>query len=286
MTGEVEGKVAVVTGGGRGIGRATAVAMAEHGAAVVVADIFRDEAGSAAADEVVQEITAAGGRAVASGEDVASSSGAAKIMELAVSTFGRLDIAVLCAGNFITAPFLELSEHQLEASLAVHIKGHFFCAQSAVSHMRRQGAGRIITVGSRAAFSTPVAAYAAAKAGVMGLTAALALELRGDNITVNCLIPKAQTQLFPSTNQRPIGGLPISRNLDASYIAPLLVYLSSAEAANITGKFFYASGGEVGLYPDPFTFRGASAILSTSDRWSPGTIGTLMQPIIGDAAAS
>jgi 3-oxoacyl-[acyl-carrier protein] reductase len=285
MGGELDGKVAVVTGGGRGLGRGVALEMARAGAHLVVADIYRDEQSAPAAERVVDEISALGGRAVAAEADVTSVSGAAEIVAAAMDEFGRVDALCTFAGNAIMKRIADVTSDDFDSSIAVHLKGTFNCVQAALPHMIGQGTGRIVTVSSRGAFQGPVPAYSAAKAGIMGLSAALALEMHmaGTGVTVNCLLPSAVTQLFPSTAPRPLGGLPVPLSTDPDDVAPLVAFLATDEAASINGRFLYASGGDVCVYGPPFQVTGGSCILRSPGRWTIKGLGALLLPLAGGA---
>jgi NAD(P)-dependent dehydrogenase (short-subunit alcohol dehydrogenase family) len=281
MSEELTGRVAVITGGGRGLGRGVALEMSRAGARVVVADLFADDQGSAA-DAVVREIEAIGGEALASRTDVVAPEGGATIVAQAIERFGRVDILCTFAGNAVMKRILDLELSDLESSLDVHLKGTFNCVKAMIPHLLEQGSGRILTVSSRGAFQGPVPAYAAAKAGIMGFTAALALELEGTGVTANCLLPSGVTQLFSNTNPRPLGGMPAPLSNDPDDVAPIVAYLATDEAANINGQFIYASGGDVCIYAAPFQVTWANNILRSPGRW---TIRDLA-PLVQSAAAA
>jgi 3-oxoacyl-[acyl-carrier protein] reductase len=277
------GKVAVITGGGRGLGRGVALEMARAGAHIVVADMFRDDSGGSVADQVVNEIKAIGGEAVASYEDVVSPEGANAIAAAALSRFGRIDALCTFAGNFVRAKIPDVTEAEFDSSLKVHLYGTFNCIKAVIPHMVDQRSGRIITVSSRGAFQGAVPAYAAAKAGIMGLSTATAQEMaaKETGVTVNCLLPSAVTQLFPTTGPRPLGGMPPPQSTDPDDVAPVVAFLASDEAANINGQFVYVAGGDICLYALPFQVTGANAILRTSKRWQLDDIAPLLGPIAG-----
>jgi 3-oxoacyl-[acyl-carrier protein] reductase len=274
----VAGKVAVVTGSGRGLGRSAALAFADGGAKVVINDPFVGDQGSVA-DAVVAEIKASGGTAVADQHSVADFDGCAGLIETAVNTFGRIDVLVLCAGNFVKGPLDSLTEDLLDLSLAVHVKGHVGCIKAAVPHMIGQGSGgRIITFASRGAFHNSTApAYAASKAAIMGLTAHFALSLAQHNITVNCMIPSADTQLFPGSDPVArsrkwtdwVGELPVSTNMSPDYVAPVVAYLASEEAEHVTGRFVYSSGADIAFYPHPLGIQDGGVLARTAEKWTP-----------------
>jgi NAD(P)-dependent dehydrogenase (short-subunit alcohol dehydrogenase family) len=247
MAGKLAGKVAVVTGAGSqsGIGMATASAMAAEGAKVIVNDIGKDPDGSWGADRVVKEIESAGGTAVANYDNVASMEGGQKIVRTAISNFGRVDILVNTAGTFRIVPTVELTEEEWDATLNVHIKGVFATTQEAVKHMLKQkSGGRIINITSMAAYTPDLGpgasiAYCAGKGGVLGFTRQLAVELKEQGITANSISPGAKSTLFPYPAPGP------------EYVAPMLVYLATDEAKDITGQIIRIIGGDVIVYAPP-----------------------------------
>jgi NAD(P)-dependent dehydrogenase (short-subunit alcohol dehydrogenase family) len=258
----LEGKSVVVTGGGRGIGRAIALAVAAEGAGVVVADYGgavdrRGAVSSDAADEVVAEIESAGGRAVASAVDVATMEGGRSVVQAAVDSFGRLDGMLCCAGISVTKYLWELEEQEWDDVIAVHIKGHFSCAQAASRVMMEQRSGRLLFFSSGALTGMPNAtAYATAKAGILGFTWSTAYALDRFGITTNCLIPSAATRMSDSiyenagTLSKRFGDtmrseLASGTYRDPSNIAPLAIYLLSDAAGAINGQVFRVQGYEV-----------------------------------------
>ena len=250
MAEKLMGKAAVVTGAGSGgIGRAVALALAVEGAKVVVNDIGRD-----IADKVVQDIVKAGGTAVANYDSVSTMQGGENIIKTATGNFGRIDILVNCAANLVRAPIDKMTETQWDSIMNVHLKGHFSCARAAALEMKKQKGGRIINFSSRAAAGAPEhTAYAAAKAGILGFTSALAADLNEYGVTVNAILPSADTKLFPGP--RPQGlrsSYPLPISIEPDYIAPIVVYLATDEARGITGRYFYASGGDICIYPKHF----------------------------------
>ena len=195
---DLTGQAAVVTGAGRGIGRAIAMTLAELGAGVVVNDLGApDVDGQAAdttpADEVVAEIAAAGGKAVASYDSVADFEGARRIVETAIEAFGRIDALVNNAGITGTAPLYELAPERFDAVVRVHTHGTFYCTRHASVHMKEQGYGRILNVVSRAGLigASGAAAYGAGKGGIYGFTNVAARDLAPFGITVNAINPAA-----------------------------------------------------------------------------------------------
>ncbi|MEU6579078.1 SDR family NAD(P)-dependent oxidoreductase [Streptomyces sp. NPDC046805] len=255
---DLSGKVAVVTGGG-GVGCGVSLDLAARGAKVVVNDLVLGDV-KLTAENVVAEIRAAGGEAVADGNNVATFDSSTKIIGTAIEKFGRIDFLVMYAGNFVADSVADLTEERWHNSLAVHLTGPMGCAKAAVQHMTKQGdGGRIITVASRAAFLAPIPAYAAATAGIMGLTSALAAGLAPAGITANRLIPSATTQLFPGqdANARTMGML-ASITLGPDYIALVVTYLVSDQAGEVTGRFVHASGGDICIYAEPLGLHGGT----------------------------
>ena len=195
-----DGRVAVVTGAGRGIGRAHALQLASRGASVVVADVGCDTDGSGASPEtaqsVVAEIEAQGGVAVASTASVAEEPAAASIVDAALDAFGRIDIVINNAGIFKPAPFMDLSIEQFRAMIDVHLFGTLFVTRAAWPHLEAAGYGRIVNTTSESMLGIPLlSSYGAAKAAIFGLTRNLAAEGAPKGIRVNCLAPQAATRM-------------------------------------------------------------------------------------------
>jgi NAD(P)-dependent dehydrogenase (short-subunit alcohol dehydrogenase family) len=262
MAGYLHDKVVAITGGGRGIGRAIAVAAAAEGAHVVVADyggaVNRLEgASSGPADEVVAEITAAGGRAVAAAEDVSTMEGGRRIVQVALDRFGRLDGMVCCAGITVTKYLWEMEEREWDDVIAVHLKGHFSCAQAAARAMMAQRSGSLVFIGSGAFIGTPnMPAYASAKAGVLGFTWSTAYALARYGITTNCVVPSAATRMSDSiyadaemlsdqTGETVRSEFAAGTYRDPANIAPTVLYLLGDEAREINGQVFRAQGYDV-----------------------------------------
>jgi NAD(P)-dependent dehydrogenase (short-subunit alcohol dehydrogenase family) len=261
MSGICDGRVVVVTGAGRGLGRAHALAFAAAGARVVVNDlgVERDGRGRAASDvaeEVGAEICAGGGEAVASGHDVADWSEAESLVRTALDAFGGLDVVVNNAGFVRDRMFASCSEEEWDAVVRVHLKGHFCVARHAAAHWRdRAKAGRapdarIVNTSSGAGLQGSVgqSAYAAAKAGIAALTLVQAAELGRYGVTANAIAPSARTRMteevFADMMRRPESGFD---RMDPANVSPLVVWLGSADSRDVTGCVFEAAGGEIGL---------------------------------------
>ncbi len=252
----LEGKVAIVTGAGRGIGREHALALARAGAKIVVNDLGGSLAGEgedvSPAQQVVSEVEALGGEAVANGENVADFEGAKRLVDQAVESFGRLDILVNNAGILRDRMLVNMEEAEWDAVIAVHLKGHFAPLRHAAGHWRDRSKsgedvrGRVINTSSPSGVFGNVgqANYGAAKAGIAGLTLIAAQELGRYGVTVNCLAPNARTRMTESA----FGDMPAPEGfdpLDPAHNSPIVVALCADEAQHITGQVFFVYGGAV-----------------------------------------
>ncbi|MFU8841054.1 MAG: SDR family oxidoreductase [Nitriliruptoraceae bacterium] len=242
---EFEGRVAVVTGAGGGLGRSHALLLASRGAKVVVNDLggARDGTGTDAsmADQVVAEIEAAGGEAVANHDGVHTWEGGAAIVASAIDTFGRIDIVVNNAGILRDVSFAKLTREQLEPVLDVHLKGAFHVTRAAWPHLKDQGYGRVIstTSGSGLYGNFGQSNYAAAKLGLVGLTRTLAIEGAKYGITANAIAPVAKSRMTED-----IMPPALLERLEPEYVSPLVAYLAS-DACTDTGRIFSVGGGYV-----------------------------------------
>jgi NAD(P)-dependent dehydrogenase (short-subunit alcohol dehydrogenase family) len=238
----LEGRVAVVTGAGAGLGRSHALALAAEGAKVVVNDLGGAIDGSggsvSAADQVVEEIVAAGGEALADYSSVADAEGAAAIVDAAVSTWGRVDVLVNNAGILRDRTMPNLTREDIDSVLDVHLRGSFYVSQAAYRHMKEARFGRIVHTSSGAGFfgAPGQINYSAAKGGIAGLSRALAVEGARYGITSNCLAPLARTRLSGD-----VFG-PLNDLLLPEHVSPLVVFLCSP-STTVTGEVFSAGGG-------------------------------------------
>jgi 3-oxoacyl-[acyl-carrier protein] reductase len=285
MAKKLQGKSAVVTGSGSpvGIGRAVAIALAAEGASVVVNDIGKDKDGNRAADKVVAEIVKAKGKAVANYDSVATVQGGENIIKTALNSFGKIDILVNCAGNFLPRRFADTTEQEWDSIMSVHIKGHFACAKAAVPEMIKQKSGRIINFSSRGAtVGGGSTVYSTAKAGILGFTSALAADLQEYGITVNAILPSAVTELFPWPKKRMEDNLPVAFSLEADYVAPMVAYLATDEARSITGRYVYASGGDICIYPQPLRLPAESPMfIRKMGKWTVEELAQVIPSLLG-----
>ena len=246
----LDGKVAIVTGAGGGIGREHSLALAAAGAAVVVNDLGGARDGSGAghgmADMVVEEIRKAGGTAAANYDSVSTMAGGQGILKTAVDAFGRVDVLVNNAGILRDKTLAKMSEAEWDSVIAVHLKGAFCVTQSVFQRMREQeSGGSIINTSSTSGLEGNFGQtnYGAAKAGIAGLTRCLALEGQKFGIRVNAIAPVALTRMTED--------LPLAQNeafkerMSPKHIAPLIVFLASDLAKDVTKKIFFVGGGQI-----------------------------------------
>jgi NAD(P)-dependent dehydrogenase (short-subunit alcohol dehydrogenase family) len=270
--GALEGKVAVITGSGRGIGRGMALLFAQEGAKVVVVDPGVNVDGSGndkgPADQVVDEIKSAGGEAAPCYESVTTVAGGEKIVQTALDAFGRLDILVNNAGILRDRMIFNMSEEEWDAVIAVHLRGHFCCTKPASIVFRQQRHGRIINFTSVSGLIgiAGQANYGAAKAGIAGFTRVVARDLGRYGVTCNAISPGAATRMTATVAdaarergaqagvQRPPQQA-ASASRDPELIAPMAAYLASDDAWNINGYIFGVAGGSVSVLHHPNAFR-------------------------------
>ncbi len=260
MAKKLEGKVAIVTGAGRGIGRGEALALASEGAKVVVNDLGGAVDGSgrstSPAEEVVAEIRKLGGEAVANCDSVATEQGGQNIIKTAIETFGKVDILVNNAGILRDRMLFNMSEEDWDTVLKVHLYGHFQTIRAVSPLFRQQRYGRIINTASVAGLNATTygqANYGAAKEGIVGLTRKVARDMGRYGVTCNCIRPNAGTRLTLSDEMKEARPEAMARfeEMKPEGIAPLVVWLASDDAANVNGRTFFVEKGRVGLYSEP-----------------------------------
>jgi NAD(P)-dependent dehydrogenase (short-subunit alcohol dehydrogenase family) len=290
MSDLLKGKAAVVTGGGSaGIGGAVSLALAMEGAQVVVNDIGLDSEGNKMADRMVEKITKAGGAAVANYDSVDTMEGGEKIVKTCLSNYDKIDILVNVAGNYWGVSTPDLTEKDWDFVMNVHMKGTFATIKAALPTMIKQKSGRVINFSSRAAFNGPAAAgvsysnvaYNAAKAGILGLTMALALEFKDSGITFNVILPSAITPLFPKEKLPLEDNLPVPQNTSPEYVAPVIVYLATDQARDITGQYIYTGGEDICIFGRPLRLPGPHIFLHKNDKWTVNELEQLVPQLLG-----
>jgi NAD(P)-dependent dehydrogenase (short-subunit alcohol dehydrogenase family) len=294
VTGICAGRVVIITGAGRGIGREHALGFAREGARVVVNDLGVERDGTGAstgpAQQVVDEICASGGVAVANTDDITDWEGAARLVATAIETFGGLDVLVNNAGFVRDRMLFTTSEEEWDAVIRVHLKGHFAVTRHASEHWRaRSKAGdtvdaRIVNTSSGAGLMGSVGqgAYSAAKGGIVALTLVEAAEMARYGVTANAIAPAARTRMtdavFGDRMQVPESGFDVN---DPANISPLVVWLGSADARDVTGRIFEVEGGVIsvadGWQHGPGLDKGA--------RWEPAEVGPAVRELLKQAPA-
>lgn len=283
----------IVTGGARGLGRAHALELARQGAQVVVNDLGSALDGSGAttdpAAEVVAEIEGEGGVAIANGDDVADFAGAARLVDQAIETFGRLDAVVNNAGIVRDRMFANIAEDEWDAVMRVNLKGHFTVSRHAAAHWRdRAKAGesvdaRIVNTSSGAGIlgSVGQAAYSAAKGGIAALTLVQAAELDRYGVMANALAPAARTRMTEDVFSDMMAEVEAGAfdAMDPANVSPLVAWLVSRESAGVTGRMFEVEGGSIGVadgwHHGPATDKGA--------RWDAAELGDVVRRLVGQA---
>ena len=296
MGNRLAGKRAVVTGAGRGIGRAIAELLATEGAAVVVNDlgvsVDGSGASSSAADEVVAAIKARGGTAVANYDSVSDFAAAERIIGTAVRELGGIDVLVNNAGILRDRMVFNMSEEEWDAVIAVHLTGTFNCTRHAARHMREQRSGRIISMSSTSGVygNSGQANYGAAKDGIAGLTRVAARDLGRYGITVNAVCPGAATRMTQTVSSgarearskagvaSAAGARPTTlEHTGPENVAPWVVYLATDPARHVNGKVFFVMGGLIALLTDPAPVR----TIQTEQRWTPEQLALVFPRTLG-----
>ncbi len=285
--GVMDGKVALVTGAGRGVGRGVALDLANAGAAVVVNDLGVTLGGEAAeaspAQEVADEIIAAGGRAVANRDSVASWDGAQSMVRAAIDAFGRIDAVVNNAGNLRDSLFHKMTEEEFDAVVAVHLKGGFNVSRAAAPYFKGQASGAYVHMTSTSGLvgNFGQANYAAAKLGIVGLSKSIALDMQRFNVRSNAVAPFAWTRMIDSIpantpeQQRRVEGL---KKLVPEKIAPFVTALLSDAGAHVTGQIFGVRNNEIFLFSQPRPIRTAH----TSDGWTAQSVAERVFPMFAN----
>lgn len=283
----LEGKVALVTGGGRGVGRGICLAMAQAGAKVVVNDLGATLDGQAdheqPAAEVVAAIRAMGGEAVADGGSVADWKDASQMVRTAVDTFGRIDIVVNNAGILRDVMFHRMSQEEFDAVIAVHLKGSFNVSRAAAPHFKEQGSGAYVHMTSTSGLigNFGQANYSAAKLGIMALSKSIALDMQKFGVRSNAVAPFAWTRMVSSIpsdtpeQKKRVEGL---MKLVPEKVAPFVVALCADEASHVTGQVFGVRNNEIYLFSQPRPIRTAHC----GDGWTPERVLQTALPMFGN----
>ncbi|MFL9924315.1 SDR family oxidoreductase [Herbaspirillum lusitanum] len=281
----MDGKVAIVTGAGGGIGREIALMLAQNGASVVVNDIGVSLSGEGAnagpAQQVVEEIKAAGGQAVASTDSVADAAGAAKIVDCAVQTFGRIDSIVNNAGILRDALFHKMSGDEWDAVLKVHLYGAYYVSRAAALHFKEQESGSLVHMTSTSGLigNLGQANYSAAKLGLTALSKSIALDMQRFNVRSNCIAPFAWSRMIssiPVKTQEQQERVDKIKQMTPDKIAPLAVYLASDAAADVNAQVFTVRNNEIFLMSQPRPLRS----VHRSEGWSPESIAAHAMPAL------
>lgn len=271
-------KVVLVTGAARGVGRGIAIAMAQAGAAVVVNDLGvplegGEKADLSAAEQVVAEIRAMGGKAVADGNSVTSWDGAQAMVTSAIDHFGRIDAVVNNAGNLRDVLFHKMTEEEFNAVIAVHLKGSFNVSRAAAPYFKEQASGAYIHMTSTSGLvgNFGQANYASAKLGIVALSKSIALDMQRFNVRSNAVAPFAWTRMvssIPASTPEQVKRIEGLKKLVPEKIAPFVVALASDAAAHVTGQIFGVRNNEIFLFSQPRPIRSAH----TEEGWTPASV--------------
>ncbi len=277
------GKVAVVTGAGGGIGRGIALAMAAAGAKVVVNDIGAslsgDSTSAGPAQQVVDEIIKAGGKAVPNTDSVATRASANNIIQTAVEQFGRIDIVVNNAGNLRDRVFHKMSDEEWSQVIDVHLNGTFYVSRAAANHFREQESGAFVHMTSTSGLigNFGQANYSAAKLGIAALSKSIALDMARYNVRSNCIAPFAwsrMTSSIPANTPEEKARVLKLQKMEAGKIAPMAVFLASDAAKDVTAQIFGVRANEIMLFSQPRPIRS----VHMSEGWTPETIAEIAAP--------
>lgn len=288
MSGMVQGKTAIVTGAGRGIGRGIAMLLAKHGARIVVCDIGASLSGAGndtgPAQETVAAIKQAGGEAIASTLSITEPKNAEAIVKQAIGAFGRVDILVNNAGILRDVMFHKMSWSDWTDVLNVHLNGSFNMSRAVAPYFREQASGAFVHMTSTSGLvgSLGQANYMAAKLGIMGLSRGIAIDMARFNVRSNCISPFAFTRMIesiPTQTEEEKRHIEAFKKMTPEKIAPLAVYLGSDAAADITGQIFGVRNNEIYLFNQPRPIR----TLHRSEGWTPEAIGVQLKNAFGSA---
>lgn len=282
-----EGRVAAITGAGRGLGREYALQLAQHGAKVVVNDLggASDGAGadSSAAQSVVEEIVSAGGQAVASDHDISDTDGASQFVALAIDTFGQLDVLVNNAGILRDRTIASMSVQEWDDVIRVHLRGTYATSHVAAAHWRDRSKRAGGPVGGRLINTTSASGlygafgqsnYGAAKAGIASFTIIASQELARYGVTANAIAPEAKTRLTAPL-------MPEGADADPGHVAPVVVWLASHVSEAITGRVFDVGSGRVSVAE---AWRRGPEQVKTGGFWTPDELGTVISDLVAEAA--
>jgi NAD(P)-dependent dehydrogenase (short-subunit alcohol dehydrogenase family) len=292
MSGVLDGKVAIVTGAGQGVGKAIAEGLAAEGAKVVVNDVGVTLSGetenASAAEEVAAAIRKAGGEAAASADSVAEWNAAQKIVQCALDNFGRIDLVVNNAGILRDGIFHRLSPEDWTAVLGVHLFGSFHVSRAAAPHFRKQESGAFVHMTSTAGLigNFGQANYMAAKLGIVGLSRAIAMDMQRFNVRSNCIAPFAWSRMvssIPTETEADKDRVAKLKRMTPEKIAPLVAFLGSDKASGISGQIFSARNNEVYLFSQPRPIRaihrgGGWTAAELADQL-PGAFGPSLTPL-------
>jgi NAD(P)-dependent dehydrogenase (short-subunit alcohol dehydrogenase family) len=283
LMGQLDGKVVAVTGAGRGVGREIALLCAREGASVVVNDLGASAEGEGAdvgpAQETVNDIKAAGGKAIVNGASVADPAGAASIIEDAVKAFGRIDAVVNNAGILRDRIWHKMSHEDWAAVIDVHLNGCFNVSKAATPYFRDQGSGSFIHFTSTSGLigNFGQANYSAAKLGIVGLSQSIALDMARSGVRSNCVAPFAWSRLIatiPATDAAAAARIERMKTMSADKIAPLVAFLASDASAEVTNQIFGVRKNEIFLFSKPRPIRS----MHKSDGWTATSIAEEMLP--------
>jgi len=285
MSKMMEGKVVVVTGAGRGIGRDMALLMAAEGAAVVVNDLGVSVDGSVSTEtpaaEVVREIESRGGRAVANGESVSDWTAAGRIVQCAMDTFGRIDAVVNNAGILRDRFFFNMSLEEWQAVIDVHLNGTFYVSRAAAPHFKAQNSGAYVHMTSTSGLigNYGQANYGAAKLGIASLSKQIAMDMKRYNVRSNCISPFAWSRMIgsiPTETPQQKARVEKLKKMEAGKIAPVAVYLASDAAHEVSGQIFAVRANEIFLMSQPRPIRG----VHRGEGWTPQTVAEHAMPAL------